>query len=100
MTSGAPPKRCSTQPSTIATLYEILRNAGFGEALPPEARSGLMLFLRRGMWGWARTLAGAGDRQTPIFAPSSGPAEPRERRTVIHVFASMAMMKPNERRAP
>lgn len=26
------------------------------EALPPEARHGLILFPRRGMWGWARRL--------------------------------------------
>lgn len=56
MTAGAA-KRCPTQPSTIAAQYEALRVAALGEALPPEARSGLMLFLRRGMWGWALSLA-------------------------------------------
>ena len=44
---------------SIAAQYEVLRMAGLGEALPPTARSGLMLFLRRGMWGWAQTLAAA-----------------------------------------
>ena len=34
--------------------------AALGQALPPEARCGLMLFLRRGMWGWARVMATAG----------------------------------------
>ncbi len=99
MTLGAT-KPCSTRPSTVAAQYEILRNAVFGEPLPPEARSGLMFFLRRGMWGWARTLAAASNRQEPIFTPSSSPAEPRERRTVIHIFAAIAMMQPNEHRAP
>jgi len=30
--------------------------AALGEALPATARSGLMLFLRRGMWSWVQTL--------------------------------------------
>ena len=40
--------------------------AALGEALPPTARSGLMLFLRRGMWGWAQTLAAASPVQQPV----------------------------------
>ena len=43
--------------SDIAAQYEVLRGAALGHVLPPEARSGLALFLRRGMWGWARALA-------------------------------------------
>jgi transposase len=42
---------CSILSSAIAAQYEVLRMAALGEALPPMARSGLMLFLRRGMWG-------------------------------------------------
>jgi hypothetical protein len=49
-----------TAASTLIAQYETLRMAMLGEALPPEARSGLMLFLRRGMWGWARSLAVGG----------------------------------------
>ena len=90
MTAGAA-KRCPTQPSTIAAQYEALRVAALGEALPPEARSGLMLFLRRGMWGWALSLAVANARQEPIYPPTSSPAAPYEREAVIHVFAAMAM---------
>src|SRR5580704_5186426 len=44
----------------VVPQYEALRNAAFGQALPPEARSGLLLFLRRGMLGWARVMATAG----------------------------------------
>lgn len=90
MTSAATEKY-STQPSTVAAQYETLRMAALGEALPPEARSGLILFLRRGMWGWARTLTGASAWQGPIRAPSSSPTGLREHRAVIHVFAAMAM---------
>ena len=76
----------------VATQYEVLRNAALGQALPPEARSGLLLFLRRGMWGWARAQATAG-ASPPLprrTATLSLPAA-EESRTVIHIFAAMAM---------
>ena len=74
--------------------------AMLGEALPPEARSGLMLFLRRGMWGWARSLpVGGGVRQEPLPARRSDPVEPGERSSIVYVFAAMAM-KVNTRRTP
>ncbi len=58
---------CPIQPSTIASQYEVLRKAALGAALPLMARSGLMLFLRRGMWGWAQTLtATASTRESRI----------------------------------
>jgi len=72
--------------------------AMLGEPLPPEARSGLMLFLRRGMWGWARALAVGSVRQEPIPARRSNPAEPCEHSTIVYVFAAMAMMFNNGER--
>ncbi|WP_318868281.1 helix-turn-helix domain-containing protein [Sinorhizobium meliloti] len=39
---------CPIQPSTIASQYEVLRKAALGAALTLIARSGLLLFLRRG----------------------------------------------------
>ncbi len=90
----------STVASTAVAQYETLRMAVLGEALPPEARSGLMLFLRRGMWGWARSLAvGGGVRQEPLPARRSDPVEPGERSSIVYVFAAMAM-KVSTRRAP
>ena len=59
--------------------------AALGEALPPEARSGLILFLRRGMWVWARTLAAASAREEPTHAPSLNSTAPGERKAVIYV---------------
>jgi hypothetical protein len=41
----------------VVAQYEALRGAALGDALPPEARTGLLLFLRGGMWGWARAVA-------------------------------------------
>lgn len=89
MTSSAVEK-CSREPS-IAAQYETLRMAALGDALPPEARNGLMLFLRRGMWGWARALAAASTPEQPIRSLSSNSAASHPRRAVIQAFASMAM---------
>ncbi len=49
----------------VVTQYETLRRAVLGDALPPEARAGLPLFLRRGMWGWARAVAAMSAPQRP-----------------------------------
>jgi len=87
----------STLPPTIVVRYEALRIAALGGALPSEARSGLMLFLRRGMWGWGRILASASPAQEPIHAPSVTQTAYCERSAVIHVFAAMAMNVHNGR---
>jgi hypothetical protein len=52
-----------------------------------------MLFLRRGMWGWARTaaMATASVSQQPNCSPSLNRMATDEYRAVIHVFAAMAM---------
>lgn len=76
----------------VTSQYEALRNAALGHALPPAARSGLSLFLRRGLWGWARVVAtaGASPPQPRCGAPLSFPAA-EESTTIIHIFAAMAM---------
>lgn len=90
MTPGATEK-CSAPPSIVAAQYETLRLAAFGEALPSEARSGLMLFLRRGMWAWVRTLAAPSAREEPTHAPLPSSTAPGERKAVIYALAAMAM---------
>ncbi len=77
--------------SRVVEQYETLRGAALGQVLPPEARSGLMLFLRRGMWGWARAAATMNMSQQPIGLPSLSFTAPDKHRAVIHVFAAMAM---------
>ena len=89
MTTGA--AKDSARPSSVAAQYEILRMAALGEALPPEARSGLMLFLRRGMWGWARTLTAPSVCENPTHAPPLNSAAPCKRETVMYILAAMAM---------
>lgn len=92
-------QRCSAHSSTAAARYETLRRAALGEALPPQERSGLLLFVRRGMWGWTRALAAARTPREPVSAPAQGGTVPCEQRPVVHIFAAMAMYA-NDRRAP
>jgi hypothetical protein len=73
--------------------------AALGEMLPPTARNGLMLFLRRGMWGWAQTLAAGSPVPEPIYASSLTRLARNERTAVVHVLATMAMST-HDRRSP
>jgi len=91
--------RSGAYTSTLVAQYETLRMAVLGEVLPLEARSGLMLFLRRGMWSWARSLSGEGARQEPFPVPRSAPIEPGERSAIVYVLAAMAR-KFNDRGTP
>ena len=86
-------------PTAVVARYERLRSAMLGEALPPDARSGLVVFLHRGMWGWARTLSVEPAKLEPISSRSSAPAQLSERRAIICLLAGMAMAI-NDRRTP
>ena len=70
--------------------YEILRAAALGEELPVEARSGLALLLRRGMWAWARAAATPSRTRLPMRSLSSRSIADDEQRAVIRLFAAMA----------
>jgi hypothetical protein len=85
--------------SVTTAKYETLRVAALGGALPLDARSGLVVFLRHGMWGWARSLAGGGAPQPPVHQAARRPPAPLEHRAVLHVLAAMAMNR-NDRRSP
>lgn len=69
--------------------YEMLRGAALGEQLPLEARSGLALLLRRGMWAWARTTVTPHTTPRPSQSaiPKSTPND--EQQAVVHLFAAM-----------
>ena len=77
--------------SAIVAEYETLRMATLGDALPPVSRSGLALFLSRGMWGWARMLTTANRCPTPLLAAPSGPTERCSRNAIIQVLAAIVM---------
>lgn len=74
----------------LITQYETLRGAVLGNALPPEARAGLLLFLRRGMCGWARAAATIGT-PPPIGSRPTNWKMPEELRAVVHIFAALAI---------
>ena len=75
----------------VVTQYETLRRAVLGDALPPEARAGLLLLLRRGMWGWARAVATMSAPQRPTGSRPPNWKVPEEHRAVVHIFAAMAI---------
>jgi hypothetical protein len=79
------------EPRLIVSHYERLRRAALGEVLPPEARSGLTLFLRRGMRGWVRAIATASASPQTTRAPSVNAAPPGDARAVIHILAALAI---------
>lgn len=82
----------------VAAKYEVLRMAALGQPLPLEARSGLALLLRRGLWGWVRALGqGAALECAGSFATHRS-TTPRQHSAVIQILAVMAM-KANTRRA-
>ena len=76
--------------------YENLRQAALGGPLAPEARGGLALFLRRGMWAWAQAVDAA-RASMPPNRPLSTPGAPIEHKTLIQVFAAM-VLQPADRR--
>ncbi len=98
MSSGAA-ETSSVPSSTVRTQYETLRMAALGEALPVQARSALILFLRRGMWGWARTLAAPSGPNERTHALPCSSTVPCKREAVVRLLAQMAM-NTNERRCP
>ena len=81
----------STEPGDVVTQYETLREAALGGALPPDARAGMMLFLRRGMWGWSCALATSMTREPAIGSRRTNRDPPDECRTIVHIFAAMAI---------
>lgn len=78
--------------------YESLRKAVLGDPLLPEARNGLNLFLRRGMWGWAKSLSTMSLLREAMPTSWTGTMPPCDRVAVIHLLAAMAM-NTNEGRA-
>jgi hypothetical protein len=84
--------------SVLEAQYETLRLAALGQPLPLEARSGLALLVRQGLWGWARALGqiAAQERAGSRSAPRS--VAPRQPNAVVQILAAMAM-KAHTRRA-
>ena len=75
----------------VVAQYEALRAAALGEALPPEVRTGLLLFLRRGMCGWARAVATMCAPPQPTGSRPPNWTIPEEHRAVVHILAAMVV---------
>jgi len=75
----------------LVARYEALRAAALGEMLRPEARAGLLLFLRCGMCGWARALATIPAPQRSVGSRPSRLPIPEEHRAIVHAFAAMVI---------
>lgn len=71
--------------------YEMLRAAALGEPLAVEARAGLALFLRRGMWAWARAAAVPRHASRPAQLRLPTSTTDNEQRVIVRLFAAMAM---------
>jgi len=97
MTSAQKP---SAEQAGVVAQYETLRGTALGAALPPEARAGLLLFLGRGMWGWVRAVAAMSTFEQPTGSRPSNWKAPEESRTVIHIFAAMAIQADYQGAAP
>ena len=76
---------------SVTEQYETLRMAALGEQLPLEARSGLALLLRRGMWAWARVTASPMTTPRPTRAPAPSSTADEEPQAIVRLFAAMAM---------
>lgn len=74
----------------VLAAYETMRRSAFGEVLLPESRNGLCLFIRQGMWRWARDFASTEIHQTNSKAYQRSVNEHNES-PLIHAFASMVL---------
>jgi hypothetical protein len=97
----ARPQPTEHSPSVVER-YELLRAAMLGAALSPSSRNGLIVFLHRGMWAWARAIVLDLVGPRPISACAVRPSHLDglgERRTVVHLLAAMAMTTTDRRSA-
>jgi hypothetical protein len=81
----------------VTEQYETMRMAALGEPLPLEARSGLALLLRRGLWAWAQAATAPSITPRPTRSPPPPVIVDEEQRAVVHLFAAMAMRPPTPR---
>ena len=75
----------------VIAQYEALRGAALGDTRPPEARTALLLFLHRGMWGWARALATMCAPPRPTGPRPPNWTIPEKNRAVVHILAAMVI---------
>lgn len=82
---------------SLLSRYEALRGGALGQAVGPDARSGLTVLLRSGVWAWARAMT---TEQSPTrMAPRGADAVPAERPgDLVRLLADMTLA--SARRTP
>lgn len=75
---------------SLVSRYEALRGGALGQPVGPDARSGLTLLLRSGMWAWARAMAiePSPTRTVPRGADSAPLARPGD---LVRLLADMTI---------
>jgi uncharacterized protein YbjT (DUF2867 family) len=89
-------------PHILQSQYELLRAAALGEETAAEARSGLTVLLRQGMWSWSCVIArgqAAQEASAPFAPRPSRSDQSHDRRAVIHLLAALAMTLSDRRTA-
>jgi hypothetical protein len=86
----------TTPGNSVLSRYEALRGGALGQPVGPDARSGLALLLRSGMWAWAQVMATApSTRTTPRGADPVALERPS---AFVRLLADMTLA--NVRRTP
>lgn len=75
---------------SVECRYENLRMAALGEVVRPEARSGLLIFLRGGMWSWVQSLTATIFPEHPTRSPLVSRIVKDPDKALIGIFAGMA----------
>lgn len=86
----------ATLATTVVAQYEALRRAALGEPVAPHERSGLIVFLRRGMGSWVRSVSNAVSPRTPT--PVTAESTPRtDPSALLSLLVAMALSVEQER---
>ncbi len=94
----------STTPSRIPHQFPLgAIYTRFSTAIDMEARSGLTILLHRGMWAWVSAILRMPGWSPPAALPPVARLpiadETSERRTIIHLLATIVMAAPERRTA-
>lgn len=68
-----------------------MRAAALGQALSPEARYGLILFLRRGMWAWAQALTAEDATPEPCRSATLISPAPQDPLGVVELLVALVL---------
>jgi hypothetical protein len=73
---------------SLVSRYEALRGGALGQSIGSDARGGLTLLLRSGMWAWARAMTTSPTRMAPQGADSVPPESPGD---LVRLLADLTL---------